>query len=195
MEWKTITGFENYEVSDTGLVRAKEAPEFYLKQKCSMGDERAPYPRVVLYKDGKAYTLGTHILVAKEFVPNPYNKPFVNHKDYNTFNAHAYNLEWVTAAENVEYSKHRMNFNRYAINQLDDKGNIVGHFSSCAEAVKAMGGKNNGGAVARAIKHHHKSYGYYWERSTTISEESTHKRVEMGDTLNGEDIVSTSTVM
>ena len=195
MEWKTIEGFENYEVSNTGLVRSKAAPEYYLRQHCSTKGGRAPYPRVGVYKNNELYALATHILVAKAFVPNPDNKPFVNHKDFNTFNAHAYNLEWVTAAENVDYSKRRMNFNRYSINQLDDKGNIIGHFNSCAEAVKAMGGKNNGGAIAKAIKHHHRSYGYYWERSTTISEESTYKRMEVGDTLNGDDIVSTSTVM
>ena len=191
MNWKTIKNFESYEISDTGLVRAKDAPDYYLKQSCTDGR----YPTVTLYLQGKPHLLKVHRLVAEAFIPNPDCKPIVNHKDFNTFNAHAYNLEWVTSQENVSYSKHRMSFNKYAVNQLDVDGNIIGRFESCAEAVKAMGGKNNGGAVAHAIRHHHKSYGYYWERSTTIPKGSTPKRVEVGSTFTGDDIVSTSTVM
>lgn len=47
---------------------------------------------------------GIHILVAKAFVPNPDNKPEVNHKDFNRANPKAENLEWVTRKENMEYS-------------------------------------------------------------------------------------------
>lgn len=42
-----------------------------------------------------------HRLVAKTFVPNLDNKPFVNHIDENTLNNNYTNLEWVTQKENV----------------------------------------------------------------------------------------------
>lgn len=65
------------------------------------------YPEVWFRTDdGKGYqTLArVHRLVALAFVPNPENKPEVNHKDYNRQNPSADNLEWVTRLENVRYS-------------------------------------------------------------------------------------------
>lgn len=50
------------------------------------------------------YSIGVHILVAKAWVPNPDNKPEVNHLDFDRSNYWAYNLEWVTHQENIAYS-------------------------------------------------------------------------------------------
>lgn len=63
-------------------------------------------------KNGKTIyrSIAIHRLVAIGFIPNPYNKPEVNHKDFNRANPCADNLEWVTHSENIQYSK---NANRY----------------------------------------------------------------------------------
>lgn len=165
MKWITIEDHSDYQVSNTGLVKTKDGG--ILKQQSYRG-----YLSVRLnniwYK--------VHRLVAEAFVPNPDNKPITNHLDYNTYNNHAYNLSWVTHQENTDYSKHRMKFNRYMVNQLDpETSEVIATYPSCQEAVIAMGGKNNGSAVARAVKQGSKSFGFYWERATTIPKGSTSK--------------------
>lgn len=61
------------------------------------------YKRVLIRDNGRSRTVFVHRLVALAFIPNPDNKPQVNHKDGNKANNRPENLEWVTLAENMRH--------------------------------------------------------------------------------------------
>lgn len=110
--WKDIEGYEgSYQVSNYGRVKCltrlrgkivkRRAYEKILKL-----DPYTPYlsTRLTDSKTGIAKKFLVHRLVAKAFIPNPNNYPFINHKDLNKINNHVSNLEWCTAKENMKHA-------------------------------------------------------------------------------------------
>ena len=78
------------------------------------------YYTITLSKNGCNKTLGIHILVARHFIPNPENKPEVNHIDFNRKNNRFDNLEWCTHQENIQHSS---NNGRYKQRDFYGKNN------------------------------------------------------------------------
>lgn len=85
---------DRYNISENGIIFDT------LKNKERKQYNNGGYANVSL--DNKMYFV--HRLVAMKFIPNPENKPQVNHIDGNRLNNRVENLEWVTCSEN---HKHR----------------------------------------------------------------------------------------
>ncbi len=91
----------NYFISENGDVFRRWG-EIYKPIKCV--DSANGYLKVNIWKNGKAKLTLVHRLVSECFIPNPQNKPQVNHLDGNRSNNHVDNLEWATASENQKHS-------------------------------------------------------------------------------------------
>lgn len=95
--WKTVPGYSNYEVSNSGLIR--NAKKGTILKQYSDGN----YLQTSYSQEGSRTIRRVHLVVANAFVPNPKLLPFVNHIDGNKENNCASNLEWVSAKENADH--------------------------------------------------------------------------------------------
>ena len=113
-KFKLIEGYDHYLVSTWGKIyridKAFQVETDYQHMtrklsELSTEETSKGYLRVYLSKNGKRKHHKVHRLVARAFIPNPDNKPQVNHIDGNKHNNSITNLEWVTDEENKLHRK------------------------------------------------------------------------------------------
>lgn len=198
--WKTIKGFENYKVSNTGKVYSLAKNKVMKPWIVNSG-----YYVLTLVDSGVSKNMSVHRLVAKAFIPNPLNKEQVNHIDGNKLNNNVDNLEWTTPSENVNHNKvlgrldthtARAELNKVqskAVNQLDiETGKVIATYNTIREASKATGSQD--GKITMVCQGKRKSHnGYSWEY---VSKEHLNTqvktRIKRVDTETGEEIIYNS---
>lgn len=106
--WKPVKNYEGYyEISNLGRVKSldrfvKQKNHYIHRQECikqSRIDANGYYV-VTLCKDRKSISTYIHRLLAEAFIPNPDNKPCVDHINTITTDNNLENLRWVTSEEN-----------------------------------------------------------------------------------------------
>ena len=111
--WKDIKGYEGcYQVSNLGRIKSldrmtnNQYGEYFMKGRILKNSiiKDKGYCRVSLNNGNGKISKRVHRLVAEAFIPNPENKPEVNHKDGNKLNNCVSDLQWCTNKENIEHS-------------------------------------------------------------------------------------------
>lgn len=157
-KWKDLKGYEGvYQVSNYGRIkslyrrysnRAKDKDCLRTRKehilRCVYNKEK--YLIVCLKKpNGKVSNPRVHSLVAKTFIPNPYNKPQIDHIDTIKENNTTSNLRWCTAKENkhnpISYKRHLdvIQKTKVPVVQLDSFGNYIQTFESMTAAANNIG--------------------------------------------------------
>lgn len=113
--WLPIDGFEGiYEISNMGKVKSVERTITYINRwgtetnrtfkSCILkpSQDKDGYLYVTLKKNGIETYKKIHRLIAEAFIPNPQNKPTVNHKNHNRQDNRVENIEWATYLEQYD---------------------------------------------------------------------------------------------
>lgn len=144
---KIFYGQKQYIISSCGKIYNAQNKEI------KSHPDKDGYPKVRLWDGVKYHNHFVHRLVAEAFIPNPENKPQVNHKDGDKRNNDVNNLEWVTQSENMRHCFdvlghkaghwNKGRFGQYSnrakiVLQIKD-GKIIAEFYGCMEAQRKTG--------------------------------------------------------
>lgn len=168
-EWRVITEFPNYSVSNLGnVINNKTNRNMKLNNK-------GGYYNISLKNNNCRKSLKVHRLVALAFIENPENKKTVNHKNKNKLDNTVKNLEWATMEDQSKHKSieliYKSNKNKL-INRLDKiTGEILQNYNSIEDAGiwafenKLTSNSHNGrNAIGNCINGlSNSAYGFRWE--------------------------------
>jgi len=178
--WVPVRDYESkYEISNFGRVKSiggysvrRGNGSYILEEKIlSPWVNKAGYSSVKLNQDLKI-SRRVHRIIAEAFIPNPENKPFVDHIDGNPSNNSISNLRWCTQKENMNNpisvkrcSMSRMGklpSNMRAVEKCSIDGCVISEYPSIEEAAR----QNSvlGSSITDVCRNRRKSCGgYNWK--------------------------------
>lgn len=120
--WRDIKDYEDrYQVSDKGRVRSKgfytRHGRYYPPKIKEMPISSNGYIRVTLWRDGIGKTYSLHRIIADAFIPNPDNKPCIDHINAIKTDNRIENLRWVSFKENTN--------NPLCLQRMSEQGKIA----------------------------------------------------------------------
>ena len=169
--WKDIPGYEGcYQCSIFGqvrsltrdVVRTDGSIQVVAGKDMKLIRSRSGYYVVTLCLSGKQKMKSVHRIVAETFIPNPENKPQVNHIDGDKSNNCIDNLEWATAAENNEHAwKHNLNRNHpIQVAVTDMQSGEVTIYDSILDASIKLGCNSVGQHLENGTPYKHYKFKY-----------------------------------
>lgn len=104
--WKKVPGYDIYEASTHGRIKNIDFHGTGIQRIRSFKKKNSGgYYKLIMCHNGTRNHTTVHQVIAKTFLPNPENKPFINHIDGNKVNNMVENLEWCTHIENMNHAK------------------------------------------------------------------------------------------
>lgn len=166
--WKDVVGYEGlYKISNYGRVYGIKRGLVHKPIIHRLDYIQASLCRKFHY---------VHRLVAIHFIPNPENKPDVNHKKGNKKDNRYFELEWCTESENSQhsfaylgrkpaewlFSEDNKSRNRVKISQYTKQDEFIKEWDSLTSAAAFFGGKKNN--ISEVLRGKSKTaYGFKWK--------------------------------
>ena len=196
-EWVVCEDYPSYMINTKGEIKSSLTNKILKPSKHKSG-----YMLVGLRKDGVSKTVKVHRLLAKAFIPNPDNKPHVNHINGVRDDNRLENLRWCTNQENKSFELARLNNSKALtgrkqspeavakraktlqksigkkVNQYTLDGEFVASYNSFNEA-RRLTGVWDASVRSCCTGRFKQAGGYIWRFATEVTFENSPMEVEL----------------
>ena len=188
--WRTAIDkgevYEGFKVSNLGKILSLNYKNTGKAKLLNPFDNGCGYSQVVLSKNGEYKTCLVHRLVAQTFLPNPENKPYINHKiegdegkkinmvifnEDGTVDKKRTTIEWVTPKENNDYATRNERVSKAMTNgklskrvlQLSLSGELIREWESTQECGRNGFDQSNVARCCQGKQKTHKGFRFMYK--------------------------------